>query len=33
MTMEERRLQHICFVLSRFFRLLGAELGSTRGSA
>lgn len=33
MTMEEKRLRFACFILAKFFRVLGAELGSTRGSA
>lgn len=33
MTLEQRKLRYYGFVLSKLFRILGRELGSTRGSA
>ena len=33
MTMEQKRLHYACFILSKLFRQLGAELGDTKGSA
>lgn len=31
--MEEKRLRYACFILAKFWRMVGKELGDTKGSA